>query len=64
MKKWLVSVPLSADAIYKVEAETAEDAINKTYAMGIPTLCWQCSDEVDIGDFSLDGDPITEEIDD
>jgi hypothetical protein len=62
MKKWLVSIPLSADATYQIDAETKEEAIEKAYEKGVPTLCYQCADEVEIGDFAFDGDAVTEEI--
>jgi len=62
MKKWLISIPLSADAVYKIDAETKEDATEKAYEKGVPVLCYQCADEVEIGGFAFDGDAVTEEI--
>ena len=62
MKKWTVSIPLAASATYNIDAETSEEAINKAFELGVPTLCHQCADDVEIGDFVLDGDAVAEEI--
>ena len=64
MKKWLVSIPITADAMYEVEAETEKDAIQKAYEIGLPSLCNQCANEVEINDFGYDGDALADEIND
>jgi hypothetical protein len=62
LKKYCVSVPVNADAYYEVMAENAEEAIRKIYLIGLPSLCHQCSGEVEINDFAIDGDPVAEEM--
>lgn len=61
MKKYHVIFPLYVTLIYKIEAETKEEAFEKSYKMGPPSLLHQCSDEIEIGEYGLDSDPIVEE---
>ena len=63
MKKWCVSIPINASAIFTIEAETEEEAIQKAYEEGVPTICHYCSDYVDIEDWTLDGDAVAEALD-
>jgi hypothetical protein len=61
MKKFFVSIPIYASATYKIKAETKEEALEKAYERGTPTICHQCSDEIEISDFDFDGEAVVEE---
>ena len=57
MKKWSVNIPIYASANYNdIVAETEEEAIEKAYQKGIPTLCHHCSHEIEVGEYA-DGIP-------
>lgn len=58
MKRWFVRVPVYADMIGYVDADSAEDAISK---LG-HCLCHQCSDHFEIGDVDDAGDASAEEV--
>lgn len=49
-KRWSVSVPWHAEVIVKVEADTEAQAIDKAERRAWPSLCYQCSREVVIGE--------------
>ena len=46
--KWTVMIPIHASTIVEVEADTKEEAIQKGYEEAAPSLCHQCSHEVQI----------------
>ena len=51
MKKYHVAMPFYATAFIKVEAENEEEAIEKAEReIGYPTLCHQCSHDVEMGE--------------
>jgi len=55
MSKWSVVIPVSADAIYEVEADSEKEAISKAIEEhGVPMLCHRCSDHVEICDLNTE----------
>jgi hypothetical protein len=51
-KKWSVSIPWHASVCVRVEADTAEEAIEKAIEIAQPSLCHQCSDEIELGEWN------------
>lgn len=52
MKKFNVIVPIGATAMFEVEAETKEEAIKQVLENEYPpSVCHQCTKEVEIGEF-------------
>jgi len=63
MKKFYVSIPINASAVFTVEAESEQQAVAKAYEQGLPNICHQCADDIEIEDWAFDYDPSIEEID-
>lgn len=55
MKKYTVSVPIYANYFVKVEADSESEAIEKAEKQFIPSLCCQCSDNIELGEFDESG---------
>lgn len=60
-KKYRVFVPLGATAIIEVEADSKEEALEKIYA---PSVCHQCSHDVEVGELYDEDKAEVYEIDD
>lgn len=43
MAKFIVYLTTTASTSVKVDAEDSEDAVEKAYDAGLPTICAQCS---------------------
>ena len=50
-KTYRVSIPIGASAFITVEASSKEEAVQLALDRGCPTICCQCSNEVEIGEF-------------
>jgi hypothetical protein len=61
MKKWHVRIPMYADAFYEIEAENEEAAIEKAYERHSPSICHQCSQHIELGEFDVSADPSAED---
>jgi len=61
-KKYSVSIPWHCSVVVEVEAENAEEAAEKALNDVNPTLCHQCSDEVELGDCNVDFEPDVTEL--
>lgn len=54
MPKFFVSIPVGCSIGGEVEAETAEQAIEKACSEFYPSICHQCSDSIELGDMVCD----------
>lgn len=51
MKEYLVNMLVDATVPLKIKANSAEEAAAKAYeTTGVPSLCHQCSDDLEVGD--------------
>lgn len=58
LKKYSVSIPYHASVIVEVEATDKQDAVHAAWEkVGAPSLCHQCSDEVEMGEANDDCEP-------
>ena len=55
MQKYIVSIPIYASCIVKVEAKSKEEAIEKAEQEFYPSLCHQCSHDIELGEFDDSG---------
>jgi len=52
MDNYKVFIPIGATAMIDVEADSKEEAIRKAIEeIGNPSICHQCSNEIEIGEF-------------
>lgn len=62
MKKYFVSIPWNCSVFCEVEAENKEQAIEKAFLEISPSLCRQCSDEIELDEFNDNIEISVEEI--
>jgi hypothetical protein len=62
MKRYSVVIPWHCSVIVKCEAENEEQAKEIALQKTFPTLCYCCSEEIELGEANLDYDPDVQEI--
>jgi hypothetical protein len=62
MKKWLVRIPMYADALVEVEAENEAAAIERGWETHHPTICHHCAQHIEISEFDVSADATAEEV--
>lgn len=61
-KKYGVTVPLFASYYVEVEAKSESDAIDKAYDLCPTSVCWQCSQELELNGVDEKADAQVEEL--
>ena len=64
LKKYSVSIPWFCSVIVQVEAAHKEEAEEKALREAGPSLCHQCSDNIDMGEWDSEGDVNVYEVKD
>jgi hypothetical protein len=64
MSKLLVRIPIYADFMVEVEADSEAEAISKCADISHWSLCHHCSNHIELGEQDLSGDVTAEAIDD
>jgi hypothetical protein len=56
-KRYSVSIPWHCSVVVCVDAQTAEEAKAVALEKVYPSICHQCSDELELGDINLECEP-------
>jgi hypothetical protein len=64
IKNYSVSIPWHCSVVVQVAADSREEAEAKALKIASPSLCHQCSHQVNLGDVNLDVEPDVEELKD
>lgn len=62
MKKYFVRIPYFCTVMVEVEADSPAEAIDLAVSNAFPSLCHQCSDEIEMDAMNDDAEITAEEI--